>query len=649
MTKDTRATAEDLEVSGFFWVPSFEIYGSVAGIYDLGPTGCAIERNFLQKWRDHFVLEDDMLEVRCSALTPRPVLDASGHTEKFNDLMLTDMTTKALYRADQYIAAYLKERAEKETDHDKKKQYEKDAEDVDGMTKEQMMALMAKYNIKSPEGNEFSEPAPFNLMFNTRVGPGARSIEAFLRPETAQGIFVNFTRLLNANRGSLPFAAAQVGAGYRNEISPRNGLVRCREFQMAEIEHFADPEQLNNFPKFETVKNLKVKLFPASIQELEDEEKRIPIEITLEDAIAQHVVSHKTLGYYIGRVYLFLCEIGIQPDTIRFRMHRKNEMAHYARECWDAEIYTKTLGWLECVGIADRQSWDLSRHAKYTTKKGDAESSPLYLSAPLDTPIHQTKVEGEKSAIGKIFRKDAKEIMDALATIPADQVEALRVKVAEAEKLFGAEKPAKKNIAKAIAALSAEDKKKFEELTNITVCGDKTVTYEMYNINDTVVTTRKFFPNVIEPSFGVGRIMTCLFEQAFYVREDGERRVLRLKPFMAPYKVNLIPINKKNAKDEDIHNIRTNLRKKGLANTIDAAGVSIGKRYARSDEIGTPFCITMDDVTNEDGTVTLRERDSTKQVRGKLDQIINAICEMVDGKSWEDATKGYETVTRPEN
>ena len=120
MSKDTRATSEDLEISGFFWVPAFEVYGSVAGLYDLGPTGCGIERNILQKWREFFVLEDDMLEVRCSSLTPRPVLDASGHTSKFSDYMLTDKVNSQLYRADQYISQFLKERIEKEKDQTKK-------------------------------------------------------------------------------------------------------------------------------------------------------------------------------------------------------------------------------------------------------------------------------------------------------------------------------------------------------------------------------------------------------------------------------------------------------------------------------------------------------------------------------------------------
>ena len=649
MSKDTRITAEDLEVSGFFWVPSFEAYGSVAGLYDLGPTGCAIERNLLQKWREFFILEDDMLEVRCSALTPRPVLDASGHTSKFSDYMLTDLVNAQLYRADQYIAAFLKEKIEKCKDEAKKHEMTKDMEDVDGMTRQGLIDIMAKYQVKSPEGNDLSTPEAFNLMFGTRIGPGARSIEAYLRPETAQGIFVNFPRLFHTNRDSLPFAAAQVGMGYRNEISPRNGLVRCREFQMAEIEHFADPEKLNDFPKFDLVKDVVIKFFPAPAQEDPDESKRVMTEMTLQEAFDKNIIPHKTMGYYIGRVFLFLCELGIKPETIRFRQHRPNEKAHYSRDCWDAEINTASLGWLECVGIADRQSFDLTRHSQFTAKKGEGNNSAFTVSAPLDTPIKQHKlaVVGEKGALGKAFRKEAAAVQQALAEFSEEKVKEVQSKLAEAEALLGG-KPDKKKVAAAIAALDAEKKAKFEELTKLEVAG-KVLEYGMYNVvdEDVVITTRQFIPNVIEPSMGVGRVMTCLFEQAFNIRED--RRILSLRPFMAPYKVVLLPISSKMIPAEMMHNIRNNLRKNGLASQIDAAGVSIGKRYARADELGTPFAITMDEQTVKNGAVTLRERDSTKQVRGNIDEIIKAIVNLVNGtEKWEDITKRFDAVVRPE-
>lgn len=159
---------------------------------------------------------------------------------------------------------------------------------------------------------------------------------SFLRPETAQGIFVNFKRLLEFNNGKLPFAAAQIGKAFRNEISPRSGLLRVREFEMAEIEHFVDPAEKSNFHKFSNVSDLKVNLYSA-----DDQMNGRPIrEISIGDAVRAGTIANETLGYYIGRIFLYLDRVGIARDKMRFRQHLGNEMAHYACDCWDAECKT---------------------------------------------------------------------------------------------------------------------------------------------------------------------------------------------------------------------------------------------------------------------------------------------------------------------
>ena len=228
------------------------------------------------------------------------------------------------------------------------------------MTKEQLSEAFQKYKIKSPDtGNDLEEPFQFNLMFKTQIGPSS-NIAGYLRPETAQGIFVNFKRLLEYNGGKLPFAAAQIGNAYRNEIAPRSGLLRVREFTMAEIEHFVHPNEKNT-PKFASVADLKLNLLTATSQ---NESGEI-ITVTLRVAVDNKMIANETLGYFLGRTQMFMVLAGIKPDKLRFRQHKMNEMAHYANDCWDAEIFT-SYGWIECVGHADRGCFDLTRHGEAT-------------------------------------------------------------------------------------------------------------------------------------------------------------------------------------------------------------------------------------------------------------------------------------------
>ena len=183
---------------------------------------------------------------------------------------------------------------------------------------QELTELFKKYQVKNPRnGNAVSDPVPFNLMFATPIGPSAANTPGFLRPETAQGIFVNFKKLLDFNNGKLPFAAAQIGSSFRNEISPRAGLLRVREFTMAEIEHFIDPNEKTT-PKFEKVKDLELTLFSKGQQMSGG--SAVPVK--LGDAVESGMIANNVLGYFIGRIYLFLVKIGADPSKIRFRLFR---------------------------------------------------------------------------------------------------------------------------------------------------------------------------------------------------------------------------------------------------------------------------------------------------------------------------------------
>ena len=189
--------------------------------------------------------------------------------------------------------------------------------------------------MKSPEGNAFGNAFPFNLMFKTTIGPEGTQA-AYLRPETAQGLFVNFKRLVDYNAGKLPFAASQIGFGFRNEISPKGGLLRVREFCMAEIEHFCDPSD-KSYPRFQLVKDKVMTLFSSENQLSTGKTEKM----TIGEAVAKKMVDNETLGFFLARTQIFCERIGMDPERIRFRQHLRTEMAHYACDCWDLEIKSR--------------------------------------------------------------------------------------------------------------------------------------------------------------------------------------------------------------------------------------------------------------------------------------------------------------------
>ncbi len=464
---------------------------------------------------------------------------------------------------------------------DQRARLEKLGRTVDAMSAAEIAQNMKELNVVAPETkNPLTDPYPYNLMFATQIGPRGDN-PAYLRPETAQGIFINFKRLLDFNNGRLPFGVAQIGRAFRNEIAPRSGLLRVREFEMAEIEYFVNTRDKSH-PKFSSVAEMSLPLFDREHQ-LGDGKV---IVTPLGEAVAAGTIANETLAYFLARTYLFLIKIGLKADRIRFRQHLATEMAHYACDCWDAECQS-SYGWVECVGHADRACFDLSHHS---------ESSGVELSAyeKFDKPQQQEFVELviDKKTLGMQFKKDAKLVTDALEALAKNKDAALAWSAAAA--------------AGGSAQLALSDGRSVEVQASLARFEQKTKE----------VAGAAFFPGVIEPSFGIGRVIYSLLEHCYWVREgdDEKRAVLSLPALIAPYKCAVLPLMNQDRFAPFTSRLRDLLRRSGLSCRVDDSGVSIGRRYARMDEVGVPFAVTIDFTTFEDDTVTLRERDSTSQV-----------------------------------
>ncbi len=532
---------------GIFW-PSFDIYGGLSGFYDYGPVGSLIKDNIVSVWKNIFINMEGMAPVDSPNITLSNVLDASGHTKVFSDYITYCKKCGEAYRVDELI---------------KKKMPDFEFKSYDDMVKK-----MKDLDLKCEKcGGPLTDPESFNLMFSTKVGPGSGKI-SYLRPETAQGIFVNFLNYFRYFRSSLPFGVVQVGKGFRNEIAPRQALIRLREFNMAEAEVFFDPNEIFWPEHIMNVMDLEVRLLPNTGKD---------VTVKLRDALINGIINQQPIAYFIGVSFLFLKNIGIDEKKIRFRQHHREELAHYSKDCWDCEVST-TYGWIEVIGIADRDQYDLKMHSLYSGK--DME----------------VKVQAEK----KMFKKKIYEPKEDYF-----------------KKIFG------DKWKRAMETMQSM------EINDNPVIFGKVVPKDAYSIKEIDVDFEKVLPWVIEPSFGIDRIFFSLLEHNLYRREDSGYNVLRLKYHIAPFKAAVFPLMAKDDLDSIALQIFENMKKKGISCYYDDSG-SIGKRYARADEIGVPFCITVDYQTLRDNTVTLRDRDSTEQERIHIDDLINRIRGMIE-------------------
>ena len=612
MPKDSfvdKTRLEDVLKRRFFFDLSFSIYGGVSGLFDYGPPGIALKKNILRQWESHFVLEEDLLEIEASQLTLEPVLKASGHVDRFADLMVKDTKTGECYRLDHLIKNHLEKVAsEKDCSSEKRQEIERILAQLDGYNRDELASIVHRFQMKAPaSGNDLTEPVEFNLMFSTSIGPTGL-VKSFLRPETAQGIFVNFKRLIEANQGKLPFGVAQIGKSFRNEISPRGGLVRMREFTMGEIEYFVDPDEKKH-EKFGSVKDVKLNLYSACKQMDGEQSSEMPVG----EAVAKGIIANEVLGYFLVRIHQFMLKIGMDPARIRFRQHMSNEMAHYATDCWDCECLTST-GWLECVGCADRSCYDLRQHTRATGVK-------LAASRPLETPKKVDVLEcvPQKANLGKVLKGDAKLVMDELAGAPEQQLLDWQ-----------------RQLEAGMMSLTVGEKK-FELTKEMVEFKRETKTLHVEEV----------VPNVIEPSFGIDRIMYSLMEQNFKIRQDNQLRTYFTFPaIVAPIKCSVLPLSKRNEFQPFVDQILEELKINGVRPRVDKSGESIGRRYARADEIGIPYGITVDFDSVKDKTVTLRFCETTEQVRVPLHAISNLVRDLTTGKKqWSDAKRDWPEFT----
>ncbi len=478
--------AKYLSEKDFVYGPEPELYTPIAGFYSYGLVGKALKNNIENEIRKVFE-KNGFFEIEFPLVSPEIIWKASGHLDGFNDPLVVCSKCKSSFRADKLI----EEQTGVAADHLKDKE---------------LLETIKEKNVFCPscKGRIELEIHRHNLMMKTKIG---LDTVAYNRPETATTTYLPFKHYVNFFRGKLPFTVFQIGKAFRNEISPRQHLLRQREFVQAEAQMFIDEEQKKNFSLFEEIKKEKLHLWTEALQK----KGSLPKETTLEDAIKNKILKNKAYAWSINLAYQVFLAVGIPKNKMRLRQHHSDEKAFYADDAWDLEIELNSFGWTECCGIHDRTTYDLTQHAKFSKQE-----------------------------------------------------------------LF----------------VRTEDGK-------------------------------KIIPHVIEIAFGVDRPFYALLDLAFFRRDDAKRTVLSLPPRLAPIQVGVLPLLKKDglpkkAKEaiKALENYRT---------YYDESG-SIGKRYSRLDAIGVPFCITIDHDSLKDDKVTIRERDSLKQIRVPIKELNEKIC-----------------------
>ncbi len=478
-----------------FVYPNSEIYGGMSGFFDYGPLGVELKNNIKQQWwKAHVQSRSDIVGIDGTIITHPKVWEASGHVANFTDIMAQCGKCSHKARADHIV-------------EDKAKI------PTDGMSATQLQEQIVKHKIKCPRcgSDTLKVTQPFNLMFHTNVGPSEGN-ETYLRPETAQLIFANFKLVQDNARLKLPFGIAQSGKAFRNEISPRDFLFRCREFEQMEIEYFVNPKNIHECSYVAEFEKYELLVLTDEMQEKKEQPKSLKV---------KEMLSKKLIlpwhAYWLAFEHNWLTSLGVKAQNLRIRQHVKTEKSHYATDTWDLE-YNFPFGWKELEGISNRSDYDLQQHIK----------------------------------------------------------------------------------------VSGKDLSYFDEESKT-----------------------KVVPHVVaEPSLGVDRTFLVFMFDAYEHDKKRENIVLHLHPKLAPIKVAIFPLlsNREELvlKAKEVYE---ELRKEFTC-VYDESG-SIGRRYARMDEAGTPYCITVDfdSLTNND--VTLRERDSTEQRRILIAKLKHEISEFL--------------------
>ena len=465
-----------------FVYPSGEIYGGLGGFWDFGHLGVELKNNIKnQWWKYHVQQRNDIAGIDGAIITNPKTWEASGHVESFTDIAV--ICKKCSYKT-----------------------------------------KIDKHELKTAKcdkcNGEYENKGEFNPMFTTQVGPIKEdSITSYLRPETAQLIFADFKLVQENARLQLPFGIAQIGKAFRNELSPREFLFRCREFEQMEIEYFIEENQ--KCPFIEETKTIDILIYDEKMQKNNQE----PELMNLYQAHKKRIIKTDWHAYWIGQEYEWFISLGANPNNFRARQHCSDEKSHYAIDTWDLE-YKFPMGWRELQGFANRSNYDLSQHQK--NSKTNMEI------------IHNGK---------------------------------------------------------------------------------------------------KVLPNVVcEPSLGVERAFLVFLFDAYHHDPQRNNTVLKLNPKLSPIKAAVFPIIKQPEYEKISEDIIKDLRTE-FNISYDKSG-SIGRRYARNDEIGTPFCITIDDKSPKQKDVTIRNRDTTEQIRIKISELKDTLRKLINQEiKFQDAGK----------
>jgi glycyl-tRNA synthetase len=565
---------------GFYW-QSFEIYGGVGGFVTYGPLGARLKQNIENKLRELFVTRLGILEMESSIIAPGKVFEASGHVDHFKEPMVECQKCHKRFRADHLLEEMAKT----------------SCVETEKMTLPEIKDALEKNNVVCPEcGGTFNAPQQYLTMFETTIGPYAGAT-GYGRPEAAQGIFVEFNRLYAAAREKLPFGVIQIGHALRNEISPRQGLIRLREFTIADLEFFFDPEEpkCNLLPE---VENETLRLLLAEPRQRGSEET---VEMTVKEALEKKIILTEWQAFFMAMAKKLLTQIGVPPDKQRFIEKCPWEKAHYSSQSFDQEVYVERWGWTEVSGHAYRTDFDLGCHQK-------ASGADLRVYKEYETPVEseQQVVKPVMAKLGPAFKGEAGKVAALLEKADPEAVMAAMKKdgyyMAETYKLLP---------------------------EHVNVASQKTVSRGKH-----------FIPHVVEPSFGSDRLFYVALEYAYNLKDD--RVVMSFPRTIAPTQLGVYPLVSKDGLVEKAEETRKLLTSEGFTVEFDEAG-SIGRRYARADEAGTPLGITIDYDTLKDGTVTIRDRDSWKQVRAQISQLPTLLHGYFTGKlNIEDLGKTLE-------
>ncbi|MBI2628814.1 glycine--tRNA ligase [Candidatus Pacearchaeota archaeon] len=472
------------KTKGFIFRSS-DIYGGLAGFWDFGPLGVELFNNIKNDWWNFFVRQrDNMVGIEASIISHPQTWKASGHLTSFSDI------------------AVVCKKCGKATKIDKSE--------------------VGK--VKCECGGEYEVKGEFNLMFKTSIG-ALNPMDAYLRGETAQAMFMDFKLIQQNSRMQLPFGIAQIGRCFRNEIAPRDFLFRSREFNIGEFEFFIHPNDFKCGLLNEKHLNLKVKLLDSETQLEGKEELKI---MSIGDMLKKGKLD-EWHAYWLAEQVIWFNLLGFNKNEIKIREHTKNELSHYSSATFDID-YMYPFGSKEVAGIANRGQYDLTQH-----------------------------------------QKESKQDLDI-----------------------------------------------FDEKTK-----------------------SKVIPRVIEPTFGMERVFLAVLTKAYNYDKKRGYIVLKIPAKLAPIKAAVFPIIKKPEYEKISEDIVNDLKEE--FNVIYDKSGSIGRRYARNDEIGTPMCITIDDKTPEDHTVTVRDRDTTKQVRVKINKLKEVVKSLINGGNILKLGKEVET------